>query len=260
MTPPINIRPLILALVLLCPPVSTAAERVTAGSSGGVRVLLTAGQEAMISSRFFATITNIRVREGEAFKKGTPLVSFDCDELAADRAVASATLKLQQATSTANAELHAQQIVGDLENTLSRIRVEEATARTKAFTTKMRNCSILAPFTGEVVELRANEHESLQPGTPIMLIQNPRRIDAELHVPSGWLRWLKPGTEFKAVIEETGKSYTAKVDHIGVRVDPVSRTIKIYAVIPGGHRDLLPGMSGYAEFSNIRGAQDNGHQ
>lgn len=214
----------------------------------GVRILLVAAEEAVLSARFFGTITRIGVEEGETFTRGAKLVSFDCNELAADRAVARATLKLHTTTSEANEELHVRQVVGDLENDLAKIRVEEAVARTKAYSTRMRNCSLVAPFDGQVVRLDANEHESLQPGTPIMLIQNPKLINAELHVPSRWLQWLKSGTSFRAHIEETGKSYQAVVDHIGVRVDPVSRTIKIYASLPGSHRELLPGMSGYAEF------------
>ncbi len=224
-----------------------SASSFPAGESDpGLRVLLVAREEALISSRFFGTIIRLKVREGESFSKGAVLVRFDCRELAADRSVAAATLKLQQTASLANEELHVQKVVGKLENDLARIRVEEAKARAAAYTARMRNCSITAPFAGQVVQLEANEYESLQPGAPIMLIQNPGKLDAELHVPSRWLQWLQPGQVFRTVIEETGRQYQAEINRIGVRVDPVSRTIKVYASISGKHEELLPGMSGYA--------------
>ena len=213
-----------------------------------MRILLVANQEATIASRLYGTIKEIQVRESESFKKGQALVTFDCRELAAERGVAQAELKLHNTTNQANTELYKEQVIGDLEKKLSQVKVEEAGAKIKAVSAKMENCSIMAPFDGQVVELLAKAHETLQPGAPIMLIQNSRDLDAHVHVPSKWMEWLKPGSTFTAFIEETGKSYEAKVTAVGARVDPVSRTVKIYAKLPGDHPELLPGMSGYAEF------------
>ncbi len=227
-------------------PSAASSSFLQEGYDPGLRILLVAREEALLASRFFGTIIRIGVREGETFSKGTQLVKFDCRELAADKAVAAATLKLRRTESLASDELHSQRVVGKLENDLARIRVEEARARTSAYTARARNCSIVAPFAGQVVRLDANEYESLQPGTPIMLIQNPKQLDVELHVPSHWLQWLQPGQSFVAVIEETGREYQAEINRLGVRVDPVSRTIKVYASISGKHEELLPGMSGYA--------------
>ena len=213
-----------------------------------MRVLIVANKEATIAGRFYGTISKIHVRESERFKAGQPLVSFDCRELAAERAVAQAELRLHNTTNKANAELYAEKVIGSLEKNLSQAKVGEADAKIKAVSAKMANCSIAAPFDGQVVELKAKSHETLQPGAPIMLIQNSRDLEAHVHVPSTWLAWLKPGATFQTQIEETGASYQAEVTSVGARVDPVSRTVKIYAKIPGDHPELLPGMSGYAEF------------
>lgn len=213
-----------------------------------MRVLIVADKEATIAGRFYGTISKIHVRESERFKKGQTLVSFDCRELAAERAVAQAELRLHSTSNKANAELYAEKVIGSLEKDLSQAKVGEANAKIKAVSAKMANCSIAAPFDGQVVELKAKAHETLQPGAPIMLIQNSRDLEAHVHVPSTWMAWLKPGATFQTKIEETGLSYQAKVISVGARVDPVSRTVKIYAKIPGDHPELLPGMSGYAEF------------
>ncbi len=237
----------------LCPAQEEAAatsQPATSDKQSTVRILLVAKNEATISSRFFGTIDKIYVEEGKSFNKGQPLIKFDCRELAAERNIVVQELKMHQTTRKANAELYAQKMVGELENDISRIKVAEARAKKDAFTAKMGNCAIKAPFSGQLVELKAHEHESLQPGTPIMLIQDPKSLEVQLHVPSLWLRWLKPGTLFSAEIEETGGNYTVKVDHIGVRVDPVSRTIKIYGSFLKPQPELLPGMSGYARFDH----------
>lgn len=220
---------------------STAAQK--------IRVLIVANKEATIAGRFYGTISKIHVRESERFKAGQKLVSFDCRELAAERAVAQAELRSHSTTNKANAELYAEKVIGSLEKNLSQAKVAEADAKIKAVSAKMVNCSIAAPFDGQVVELQAKAHETLQPGSPIMLIQNSRDLEAQVHVPSAWMTWLKPGAKFQTQIEETGASYQAEVVSLGARVDPVSRTVKVYAKIPGDHPELLPGMSGYAEFN-----------
>ncbi|NLZ17760.1 MAG: efflux RND transporter periplasmic adaptor subunit [Desulfobulbaceae bacterium] len=207
-----------------------------------MRVLLVANKEASIASRLYGTISKIHVKEGERFKAGQLLVSFDCRELAAERDVAMAKLRLYNGTNKANAGLYTEKMIGSLEKDLSQAKVTEAEA-------KMANCAISAPFDGQAVELQAKAHETLQPGSPIMLIQDSRDLEAHVHVPSTWMTWLKPGATFQTQIEETGAIYQAEMTSMGARVDPVSRTIKIYAKISGDHPELLPGMSGYTEFT-----------
>ena len=213
-----------------------------------VRVLLVPAEEAMISSRFFGTIDKLHVKESDRFKAGDPLVTFDCSELNALRGVARSEVKLQRTSSHASAELHAEKIVGNLDRDLSAIKAEEAAAKLAEVETRIEKCRILAPFPGQVAELKVKSHETLQPGSPIMLIQNPQTLEAHVHVPSKWLEWLKPGATLHVFIEETGKSYPAKVRTVAARVDEVSRSVKVFAQLTETPKELLPGMSGYAEF------------
>lgn len=125
-------------------PVQAAAQK--------MRVLVVANREATIAGRLYGTISQIHVRESERFKAGQTLVSFDCRELAAEKAVAQAELRLHSTTNKANAELYAEKVIGSLEKDLSQAKVAEANAKIKAVNAKMANCSITAPFDGQVVE------------------------------------------------------------------------------------------------------------
>lgn len=69
-------------------------------------------------------------------------------------------------------------------------------------------------------------------------------LELEFIVPSKWLAWLAPGTKFDVAIDETGKTYPAKVQRIGARVDPVSQSVKISAAIDWKFSELIAGMSG----------------
>jgi hypothetical protein len=68
-------------------------------------------------------------------------------------------------------------------------------------------------------------------------------------VPSRWLAWLKPGHQFRVRIDETTDTYPAKITRLGARVDPVSQSIKIAAVIDGRFPQLIAGMSGRVELA-----------
>jgi hypothetical protein len=45
-------------------------------------------------------------------------------------------------------------------------------------------------------------------------------------------------------IDETGKTYPAKVTRLGAKVDPVSQSVKVVAAIDGSFPELIAGMSG----------------
>jgi membrane fusion protein, multidrug efflux system len=71
-------------------------------------------------------------------------------------------------------------------------------------------------------------------------------LEIELIAPSRWLSWLKPGYAFQVNIDETEKTYPARITRIGGRVDPVSQSIKVIGEIDGDAPDLMAGMSGRA--------------
>ena len=63
------------------------------------------------------------------------------------------------------------------------------------------------------------------------------------------LAWLKVGYKFQVRIDETGMSYPAKITRVGARIDPVSQSVKVAAVIDGQFADLIAGMSGRIELA-----------
>jgi multidrug efflux pump subunit AcrA (membrane-fusion protein) len=84
----------------------------------------------------------------------------------------------------------------------------------------------------------------VQPGQALLEILDDSILELEFIVPSKWLAWLKTGQGFQVAIDETGKTYPAKVQRIGARVDPVSQSVKISAIVDGKFGELMAGMSG----------------
>jgi multidrug efflux pump subunit AcrA (membrane-fusion protein) len=99
-----------------------------------------------------------------------------------------------------------------------------------------------------VVEQKVREQQYVQPGQAMLEILDDSVREIEFIAPSRWLGWLRVGQGFKVRIDETGRSYPARVLRIGAKVDPVSQSIKIVGAIDGKFAELLAGMSGRASF------------
>jgi len=131
---------------------------------------------------------------------------------------------------------------------VAQAEVEQARGELAIVRARLDMCVIKAPFSGRVVELLVNPHETVTQGQELINILDDSRLELELFVPSRWLSWLATGAAFDVRIDETGKTYAATVTVLGAKVDPVSHSIRVLAEIEGRPTELLAGMSGTAHF------------
>lgn len=218
-------------------------------SAPPVRALLVPVIETTLSSRMAGRITAIDIREGERFKKDQPLVKFDCEIQRSHLKKAQAKLLAANKIHESDLQLQSYQSIGDLEVELSAAEVQSASADVAIIRAELKRCQINAPFSGRAVEVLVHPHESVSEHQPLIAILNDRELELQLYIPSWWLSWLKSGDDFSISIDETGKSYPAKVTRLGARVDPASQSLAITARVEGDHAELLAGMSGVARFT-----------
>jgi membrane fusion protein (multidrug efflux system) len=197
-----------------------------------------------LSSETAARIDKISHRAGEHFQKGDTLVEFDCVVQRAQVAKARAVLKATEKTYAINRRLFEMKSMSGQELEVSAAEIDKAKADLAVADAMHSKCTVEAPFSGVVVEQKAREFQYTTPGQPLLEIVDDHALELEFIVPSAWLRWLKTGTAFSVVVDETGKTYHAHVELLGGRVDPVSESIKITGAIDGDAQDLVPGMSG----------------
>lgn len=216
-----------------------------------IRAQLTPRRYTTIAAEIGAKINRIAVAEGSAFKAGQPLVSFDCSVQQAQLRKVEAEVDSAEQTLKANVQLEKLNSVGQLELDLSRSSVSRAKAEASAHRALLSKCSIAAPFSGRVAEQRVREQQYVQPGQPMLDILDDSVLELEFLVPSRWLSSLKPGGRLQVAIDETGKAYPAQFIRIGARVDPVSQTVKVAAAIDGRFPELIAGMTGRIDASQV---------
>ncbi len=194
-------------------------------------------------------IDRIATRVGDHFRLGEVLVVFECAVPRAQVARALAVVTQADKTYTINQRLVALKSMGQLELDVSAAEVLKAKADLAAAEAVESKCTITAPFAGVTVEQKAREFQYTTPGQPLLDVLDDRALDVELIAPSRWLAWLKPGSVFHVRIDDTDKSYPARVLRLGGRVDPVSQSIKVIGEISADAPDLMAGMSGRASFA-----------
>lgn len=251
--------------LLLCALLSAQADPSTAQSAKLTALMpvvqspsiaaspLEAGPEvrAQLSPRRFTTVAaeiGARVQrvpmEGASFKAGQPLVSFDCSLQQAQLSRARVALEVatkQQATQTRLHELNAtgRQELEQAEGEVAKQRAEVAQMQVL-----LSKCTIAAPFSGRVAEQKVREQQYVQAGQAMLEIIDDSVLEVEFIMPSRWLAQVRAGAPVQIAVDETGRTYPARVQRVGARVDPVSQSVKVVAAIDGRPAELMAGMSG----------------
>ena len=227
-------------------PAAAVKNDATPPAGDTVRVLLIADRETTISSPVTARIKMLHASIGMRFGSGQTLVSFDCEESAARLGMAKAELAGAVETHEAKIRMQGLEQASDVEVALAASAAAKARAQVALQNAQVGQCSIKAPWAGRVAKVHVRTHMSVTPGLPMVDLVKSGPLRLRLNAPSRMLSKIKVGTLFDVAIDETGKSYQARVLAINSRVDPVSQTIEIESAITKNYEELLPGMSGVA--------------
>ncbi|MBM7069748.1 efflux RND transporter periplasmic adaptor subunit [Actibacterium sp. 188UL27-1] len=216
-----------------------------------IRVQVLAIEDAIFLSPQAGRIGAVRFREGEYVTAGDTILSFVCDVLQAELVRAKALANRKQT------ELQAAtrgQRLGSESGTAVAIRqaeLGEAEAEVAVSEKQLKNCTIAAPFDGQITDLKVKSHYTVSAGQDLFRLVNNRGLELKTVIPAHWLGQLSAGDAFTIKIDETGRTYSARIERFGGRVDPVSQSIPVFGSIDDQTGDLLSGMSGQAEFRQL---------
>jgi len=196
------------------------------------------------------------------------------NQLESQRIEAQASLKLAQIEQTRFAQLRkegavTQQQLDQRTTTLEMAKAQvaqaeagvrqakAAIARTKAAITQAEAAvtassvsesygTILAPFDGVVVQKLAYEGEMAAPGTPLVKLENPDRLELEISVPEDNLKYVRVGQPVTVRVEAIDRSFNARIEQIVPAADPNSRSFRVKIPL-NNSGTLISGMFGRIE-------------
>ncbi|WP_283193225.1 efflux RND transporter periplasmic adaptor subunit [Rhizobium sp. AN80A] len=241
----------VLIIQLLAGGVAHAADSDVPGAAAsleGLRGIVRAADEASISSDLGFAIATLPFKEGESFRKGDILATFECGDIQAQLKSAEAAMAAAKIALANDERLARSNAAGKFEVEISRAKADQAAGEADAYRSKLGRCTIKAPFDGRIGAMPSRAHETPEPSRPIMHVVASNDLLVDVLVPSVWLRWLREGQQFSLSVDETAKTLPIDIVRIGATVDPVSQTVKVTGRFSGDAAGILPGMSGPTQF------------
>ena len=230
---------------------ASSCQAQAASARDPVRAVVRSAGDVSIGSDAGTRIVTMPFREGMSFHKNDVLVAFDCARTRAEAKSAEAEWRGHQLVYQNNIGLQKYHAVGKNDVQISEAQMEKARAEADAWSARVEQCEIHAPFDGRVADVFAHVFELPNPANPIVRIVDPDHLEVDMIVPSSAAARIKIGDPFQLAVEEIGETVKGKVVRIGAAVDPVSQTMKIIGALDSDHKAVLPGMSGKADFQMI---------
>lgn len=204
---------------------------------------LQANESIELSSTITEVVTAVNFEDGQRVEKGTLLVEMQAAEELAELTEAQsnleeARLQLERVKPLARKGVAS----GSLLDERQRI-FEAARARAEAVQSRVDRRRITAPFDG-VVGIRSISVGALvQPGTLIATLDDDSVMKLDFSVPSVFLTALREGARIEARAKAfPDEVFEGRVTSVDSRVDPVTRSIKVRALIDNAARRLKPGL------------------
>lgn len=182
--------------------------------------------DATLSTKLMGSVTEVLVQEGDAVRRGQPLLRIDARDLGAQRRQVEAGLAEAEAV-LAEAELHVRRMralyaeeaapraqLDAAETGYTRALAAVAAARASADElAAVSSYSVLrAPFDGVVVRRMVDPGSFAAPGAPLLTVQDPRRLRVTVSASPDAVGQVKAGDRVAADIE--GRTVSALVEGV----------------------------------------------
>ncbi|HXV36364.1 MAG TPA: efflux RND transporter periplasmic adaptor subunit [Myxococcota bacterium] len=202
-----------------------------------------ANESVEIRPQISEAITAIHFVEGQRVIAGAVLVELEDSEAKADVAAARATLAESETQARRAEELFKTKAVSASELDQRIARRDADRAALDAAQSRLADTKVRAPFAGRVGLRRVSLGSLVSPTTVITTLDDTDTIKLDFDVPETVVSLLEEGLAVEASSAAwPERRFRGAVATVDTRVDPVSRTLTVRALIPNPDALLRPGM------------------
>lgn len=209
---------------------------------GIVRVELRPARPRVLAAPFSGLLQDVFVRDGDAIKAGSAVARFDA---------ASLEGALREARDAVNAAIDRVQGAQGASATVLDYAQQELARKADALRdaeSRLAGAQLFAPVDGRIIEVFAKAGQYLKRGDSVVEIAEPGDMEIVCTVPSAWMARLGPGHLVWVYVDETAQSYEAEFLRFAGKVNSADKSIRVYARFKQPLPELVPGMSGRADF------------
>lgn len=202
-----------------------------------------ANESIEVTSKVAEIVTRIRFEEGQQVKAGDVLVELASSEAQAELAIARATAVESRSQYERGTELAKTRAISPSELQQLKAVMDANDARVRAAEARLADLTITAPFDGRVGLRRVSLGSLISPGTVITTLDDLSVIKLDFSVPETELAPLQPGLQVDArSVAFPGTTFTGKISSVDTRIDPVTRSVRVRALLANDEALLKPGM------------------
>ena len=214
-------------------------------------------ESVMINARAAGMVESVAFTEGATVKAGDELVRLDSAERKADWEGAKAAIaqeeakrselktKLDRAQELRRSGAGTEALVNDL---LAQVRtsdssVQNAIAKERAAMARMNDMVVRAPFTGRVGIRQVSVGSYLDSKSNITTLDDISKVRLDFQIPESLLARVRHDAAIKAASVAFGdRKFDGRVAVIDTRIDPLTRSVKLTALVDNPDGALRPGM------------------
>lgn len=209
-----------------------------------VEALGTAGanESVTITAKVSDTISHINFDSGQQVEAGQILVELSDAEEAAGLSEARATLREAEREIARTRDLTERGVAPQSRLDEALAGIERARARVEAIEARVADRIIRAPFSGIVGLREVSLGELVRPGDAIARLDDTSIIKLDFTVPERFLSVLARGMQVEAGTSAfPDRVFAGEIAQIDSRVDPITRTVTVRALIDNEAGELRPG-------------------
>jgi membrane fusion protein, multidrug efflux system len=200
-------------------------------------------ESVLVTARVSGRVEEIYFKEGARAAAGQALVRLEDDEERAEMKAAEAEAEQAQARFERLTELTRKGLVPRDQLEEQGRLLKSAQARLELARVRLGQRTVRAPFAGVLGFREPSLGSLVQPGSPIVTLDQVERLRVEFSVTEALLGDLAPG----AIVEVRAaawpeRRFQGKISTVDTRVDEVTRAARVQALLDNRDNALKPGM------------------
>jgi membrane fusion protein (multidrug efflux system) len=204
---------------------------------------LNSNEAVVIATEIGGRITEITFTEGQQARGGQVLVRLDRSILEAQRDRAEASLTLSRANRERSDILFKDAAISQREWDAANAQWQLDEANLRLAQAQLDKTVLRAPFDGALGLRHVSVGEYVQPGHPIVTLDDTDPLKGDFRVPEAFSSSLRVGQTVQLQVDAApGRVFSGQVYAIDPKVDAAGRNLLVRARVPNGDRSLRPGM------------------
>lgn len=202
-----------------------------------------ANESIEVRAKITATVDSINFTEGQQVEKGEILLTLEDSQPLAAVATARANLIDASAQYKRSSELIRSNAVSQSQLDQIEATRDAAQAALTAAQARLDETVIRAPFAGRLGLRRVSVGSLVSPQTVVTTLDDTSVVKVDFAVPEVYLSRLSTGMPVIAKsVAWPDIAFNGEVVAVDTRVDPISRTVSVRALVPNEEGRLRPGM------------------